>query len=301
MKSQIKTLLALGFLLLWGCVPTEPTQTKNDVGPMLIPNPTLVNLLKVTSQIYSGAEPQGEPAFAALAKLGIKTIVSVDGARPNLEAAQKYNLRYVHIPIGYDGIGLKARLAFARLAREVQGPFYIHCHHGRHRGPAAAAIISLAGEGGDHDDAIQILKIAGTSPNYAGLWRAVREYEKPAPNVPLPKLVEVAEVGSLALAMAKIDRVYDQLQYCRDADWGTPLEHPDLIPHQQALLLKEGFRESGRHLGDEYDPPFKAWLTDAERQSQKLEEALVRGDAQAAARSFKAVVQSCTQCHRQYR
>src|SRR5262245_9667583 len=62
------------------------------------------NSFRVSPRIYSGGEPRGAEAFAALKKLGVKTVISVDGAAPDVEAARKVGIRYVHLPIGYDGI-----------------------------------------------------------------------------------------------------------------------------------------------------------------------------------------------------
>lgn len=68
----------------------------------------------MTPHLYSGSGPDGPKAFASLARLGIKTIISVDGARPNVEAAKKSGLRYVHIPISYDGVPRERALQLVR-------------------------------------------------------------------------------------------------------------------------------------------------------------------------------------------
>ena len=47
----------------------------------------LQNAHRVTEKILSGAQPEGEAAFAALRDLGVQTIISVDGAVPNVEMA----------------------------------------------------------------------------------------------------------------------------------------------------------------------------------------------------------------------
>src|SRR5690606_17968735 len=120
--------------------------------------PHLHNLLQVSETIYTGGEPKDDAAFAALAKLGVKTVVSVDGAEPNVKAARAHGLRYVHIPIGYDGVSEEAGKSLARLVRDAQGPFYIHCHHGTHRGPAAAAVACVAAGQGTGKDALAILE-----------------------------------------------------------------------------------------------------------------------------------------------
>ena len=70
--------------------------------------PAIENIHPLTPQLISGGQPKGDAAFSQLAEMGVKTIVSVDGAKPDLELAKKHGLRYVHIPIGYDGVGAEA-------------------------------------------------------------------------------------------------------------------------------------------------------------------------------------------------
>src|SRR5438046_379302 len=66
--------------------------------------PGIENAFRVTDRMISGSQPEGDAAFAALAKAGVKTIISVDGSKPDVATAKKYGLRYIHLPIGYDGI-----------------------------------------------------------------------------------------------------------------------------------------------------------------------------------------------------
>src|SRR5262245_46397548 len=72
--------------------------------PEKINEPTLPNAFRLHTKVISGGQPDGELAFAKLKELGVKTIISVDGARPEVELAKKYGLRYVHLPHGYDGV-----------------------------------------------------------------------------------------------------------------------------------------------------------------------------------------------------
>ncbi len=304
MKPAILLIFAIYTCSAVGCsvsdnssaAETLPVDDSTDA-----PSPRLHNLLKITDQVYCGGEPHNEDTFAQLAALGIKTVVSVDGAQPDIKLAHRHGLRYVHIPIGYDGIHENAGLSLARLVRDADGPIYIHCHHGRHRGPAAAAVACIAAGEMDQKTALEILERAGTSKDYGGLWRAVETYRVPPNDAELPELVEVAEIGSFATAMAHIDRAYDNLKLCRDAGWVTPSNHPDLVPHQQALLLKEGFRESRRNLSDGFSPPFGQWIADAENVAQNIEDALAANDRRTAAKEFQVLAQSCTRCHERYR
>jgi protein tyrosine phosphatase (PTP) superfamily phosphohydrolase (DUF442 family) len=272
-------------------------------GPTAVEYPHLHNLLQITGRIYTGGEPKGDEAFAELVRLGVHTVVSVDGARPDVESAERHGLRYVHIPVGYDGISDQAGKSLAGLVRGAQGPFYVHCHHGNHRGPAAAAIACIADGAADGPTALAILEKAGTSRGYAGLWRDVAGYQPPAADEELPELVAVAQVGSLAAAMANIDRAADNLKLCEAAQWRTPDNHPDVTPSQEALLLKEGFRETVRQLQAEndYDERFLAWMHEAEKAAQQLESELASGDCSHASAALAAVQQRCKQCHQEYR
>ncbi len=263
--------------------------------------PGLQNLLKITDKIYSGGEPANSEAFSSIVRLGVKTVVSVDGAQPDVETARKYGLRYIHIPIGYDGIEASACLSLTRLVKDVEGPYYIHCHHGAHRGPAAAAIAGIAEGNIDNKDAHDILELAGTSENYVGLWRDVENFQVPDQNVKLPDLVEKAEVSSLAAAMAEIDRSYDNLKLCRIVNWNTPPDHPDLVPVQEVGLLKEGLREAARNQIQEYDKQFEKSLLEAELFAQNIEEMLHAKDLIKAEEQFLNLKQACKSCHKKYR
>lgn len=261
----------------------------------------LHNVVQVTERIYSGAEPVGAEAFSTLAALGVQTIVSVDGARPDVEAARKAGLRYVHIPFGYDTVPAKAGETFARLARDVDGPMYVHCHHGTHRGPVAAALICIAAGKSTPQSARKILDVAGTSRKYAGLWKSVETYKLPEPGQPLPELVELAEVASFAAAMAELDRAFDNLKLCRAAKWSTPTDHPDIVPAQEALLLMEGFREARRTMSAKEPKPFKAWMAEAVELSARFEEVVRRGKNELTEMQFQQLQKACDRCHTRYR
>ncbi|HTN76605.1 MAG TPA: cytochrome c [Pirellulaceae bacterium] len=262
---------------------------------------TIENFWQLTPRIYSGGEPVGEAAFKRLADLGIKTVVSVDGAKPNLDLARRYGLRYIHIPIGYDGVPRSAELQLTRLARDVDGPLFIHCHHGQHRGPAAAAVACVADGAVASADASTILKQIGTSKDYSGLWRDVAQFELPGKDEQLPPLVETASVNSFPAAMAKVDRHWDDLKLCREAEWKTPAKHPDLVPKQQALLLYEQLHESRRHLTADHPAEFRTWLAASEASAQALEASLRGGDHAAAEKQYQTLAKSCKQCHAKYR
>jgi hypothetical protein len=262
--------------------------------------PAIENLRQLSPNLWSGGEPHDDAAFSKLAELGVRALVSVDGAKPAVDAAKKHGLRYIHIPIGYDGVDAEAQRALTRVVREVKGPVFIHCHHGKHRGPAAAAVMCLAAGDMNHAEAAKMMKEIGTGKEYTGLWHDVAAFKPLPANAKLPELVEVAEVGSLAVAMAQVGRAWDGLKLCQTAGWKTPKDHADLAPKHQALLVLEGFKESRRNL--EYDDPQMAkWLEEATVQAEQLHQSLQAGRTADATRPYKALEAACMRCHEQYR
>jgi hypothetical protein len=263
--------------------------------------PGLHNVNEAAPKVLVGSEPEGEAALAALQKKGITTIVSVDGAAPDVKLAAKYGIRYIHIPLGYDGIDKQSQLSLVRVAKEVRTPIYVHCHHGRHRGPAAAAVICLATGQLDIPRATELLKRCGTSPDYKGLYRDVAEFKNPAPSEVLPELKSQAQVDSLAAAMAKLDRHFEQVKLSAAAGWKTPPQHPDLVPQAEVLLVQEGLMESLRLLTKDRPPEFHTLMQESERHAKDLLQSLKSGRTEEASRLLMQLTGSCTKCHQQFR
>src|SRR5690349_14774854 len=62
---------------------TRPMTRLNAVAPERLPVAHLPNALRVHEKVISGGLPEGENGFRELAELGVQTIISVDGARPD--------------------------------------------------------------------------------------------------------------------------------------------------------------------------------------------------------------------------
>lgn len=261
--------------------------------------PTVVQ--RLSERILSGSEPSTEANFAYLVELGVRTIISVDGALPQVKVASQHGLRYVHIPIGYDGISEHALKSLTRAVRDTNGLIYVHCHHGKHRGPAAAAIACRIEGTADSARALQILSDSGTSRDYAGLWRDVENFRVPAADMTLPNLVEVAKVESMAAAMAHLSRAFDNLKLCRAAAWKTPAKHQDLAAKQESLLVQEALHESLRTLPEKYDDQFRNWLKQSDQLATELCLTLNTEAAKDAETKFKLLEASCKRCHKTYR
>lgn len=259
------------------------------------------NFRRLSKRVWSGSEPHGEQSFRSLADLGVRTIVSVDGAMPEVDIAMKYGIRYVHIPFGYDAIPIEQQHQLIRVMQDTAGPVFFHCHHGRHRGPAAAAIACRVEGTADAQQAEQILRDAGTSKEYAGLWRDVKEFRRPADDVVLPELVAVAKVQSLAVAMARISRSFDALTDSQADGWQTAGQSKGFSAAQQSLLLQEELHEAWRNSSADYDDAFRAWMKESEQLARELNQAISDSKPAVANARLASIKTLCSKCHQAYR
>jgi protein tyrosine phosphatase (PTP) superfamily phosphohydrolase (DUF442 family) len=269
--------------------------------------PGLHNVLRVTDKLYSGSSPDGDAGFRSLRALGVRTVISVDGARPDVGRAHAFGLRYVHLPIGYDGVPEAQGRRLARAVRDLPGPVYAHCHQGKHRGPAAAVVARRCLDAGcGADAALALLRKAGTDPHYTGLYASAARFQ-PLSAAELDQVSadfpEVSPVPALAEWMVAVDELWDRIKEVRAAGWTAPPAHPDLDPAHEALQLVEAYREAGR-LPDVARRPeeLRRWLTEAEQAAQDLEAALRRGpDRPAAEAAYGRSAAACARCHGRYR
>ena len=275
-----------------------------DPAPVELPG--IHNAFRVTDRIFSGSQPKFDAAFAALAKAGVKTIISVDGSRPDIETAKKYGLRYVHLPFGYDGIPANRIAELAKAAAPDAGKIFVHCHHGLHRGPAAAGVICEAVAGWSPAQAEAWLVLAGTAKDYPGLYRAVREFHAPTAEQlgAIGALPEVAKTPALVDTMVAIDERFDVLKNQQRTGWDALPENPDMWPAHQATLLWEQLRELARTDDTAKRPDdYRRLLADAEKSAAALRAALGVSpfDKNKLDAAMKQTTQSCAACHKAFR
>ena len=309
--SALKLFLAC-FVL--ATAPLSAEQAKKTVpGVRPLPDPPgLHNLYALGKNVFSGSSPEGEAAFQALANLGVKTIITVDGARPEVDLARKFGMRYVHLPHGYDGISADLQLQLAKAAQELPGPIYVHCHHGKHRGPAAAAVLCMSKEGWNAKQAIDWLVAAGTATNYTGLYDVAREFRKPTAEelkAIQSDFPEIAKVSGLTENMVGVDERRENLKAVRAAGYGPLKDHPDIDPANEAVILWEHYREAQRlPEATQHGDDFIASLKSAEAQVKEAERLLRLHREKPSSElramldgAFAAIGKSCSSCHKTYR
>jgi len=285
------------------CANCAATDTNSTGQPISLPG--VENAFRATPKVYSGSQPEGEAAFEAIAKLGIKIVVSVDGAKPDVVLAHQYGLRYIHLPFGYDGIPTNRAVELAKIAQTESGPIYVHCHHGKHRGPAAVAVMCLSSAGWTTNQAVTWMHEAGTADVYPGLYRAAVEFKQPTPAelASATNFPEVAKCGSTVEAMVAIDACFDHLKLSQEGNWQTPENHPDIAPLNEATMLWEQFRELERHpetLPKSAD--YRAKMKGMESLANQLREHVFMGsNTNLLNAKLKEIGQSCSECHAKYR
>ncbi|MDJ0972832.1 MAG: hypothetical protein QNJ98_00050 [Planctomycetota bacterium] len=272
----------------------------------------LHNVFELSENILSGGEPLTDEALEAVAKMGAKTILSVDGKAPNVELAEKLGMRYVHVPIRYGGLSKAQMLQIAKTFRELPGPFYVHCFHGKHRGPAAAAVGRVLLDGASRELALaEMRQWCGTAAKYTGLYKSIA-------NDALPTAKETEayewdfpskhEITGLRAGMVDMTRTWDNVKWLKKNGWKSDAAHPDIDPVNETTKLFEQF-EQMHALADTSKRPadYRKWMADSVTGVKELKtsvKAYIDGDEASRDLSDKklAIVKDlCVRCHKPYR
>lgn len=283
---------------------TVPPAPKEMQGARFSPVGTdaLPNAHRITDKVFCGGLPDGERGFQALAALGVKTVISVDGITPQVDLAHAHGMRYVHLPFGYDGVPESQGEAIAKAIEDFPGPVYVHCHHGQHRGPAAAVVGCVMNGTLPHDQVEAVLTVFGTGVEYKGLWESVRAARPVDPST-LRHLkvdfLEKAPIPRLADSMVRIDDAFDTLKTMQKSKWRSKA-----APADAALQLEELLKEVGRSDAASAKPEdFHQLLDVGVRNAEGLRALLATSaiDPPAAGTALATMGTACANCHKLYR
>lgn len=273
--------------------------------------PGLHNVYRLSPTVVSGSEPHGEEAFRELQKMGIKTVLSVDGKVPDEKLAAKYGMAYVHVPIQYKGIADDEVMKIAKTFREKEGPFFVHCFHGKHRGPASAAIGRIVVDGVSREQAIaEMRQWCGTSPTYEGLYRTIAKGPIPTEKATRAMAFDFPAAhpfGGFREAMIVISRADDHLKFLAKRKWEADPEHPDVDALNEASKLADAAAECAKMEDTAARPPdFQKWMAETAAESVSLRDAFrawkdKKGTLEAADQAYKRMSAACTACHDVYR
>jgi len=285
-------------LCLVGCGPA-PVPTKLCPAPERLALPGLKNSYRLGEKLFSGATPEGAEAFAALAELGVTTVISVDSQTPNIELAARHGLAYIHLPVEYSGIANERAGQVIAAYTSATGGVYLHCHHGKHRGPAACAILLRATEPGWTAAAARAwMETAGTDPAYRGLYDSMA---KAGPHLKItenPSDIPPTDVQPLPLAtrMVEVDELWTRLQQLEGQRWVDRIEAVSIT-----ALLREQYLEAARLNHAAYSPTLLAEFPKSAGRVTLLRAALEAGDAARSAEALVQIKADCRNCHETHR
>ncbi|MCC6678898.1 MAG: cytochrome c [Phycisphaerales bacterium] len=288
--------------------PAVEAPTMADAAPRDYPG--IHNAVAYHEGFLSGSVPEGDAGFDTLAAMGVRTIISVDGAEPEVGRARARGMRYIHLPIGYNGIDEQRKLELVRATRDAMrdGPVYIHCHHGKHRSAGAAAAVAASLGWDTPEGAVARMKVSGTAPNYTGLYAcaaSARVLAASAIDAVAAEFPEVSRPSGFVKGMVEADEIMEHLKAIERAGWRAPADHPDLVPVAEAARLADLLRvlaEGDRARGEPAE--FAALMRESGERAAALEEGLaVEGvpDGAELTRRFKVVAASCKDCHSKHR
>lgn len=294
--------------------PVDPPKLSDDK-PRDYPG--LHNVVAYHDGFYSGSVPEGDAGFDAVAGMGVKTIISVDGAAPEVEYAKARGIRYIHLPIGYNGFDEVRKLEIVRATRDAMadGPVYVHCHHGKHRSAGAAATTAASLGWLTPEQAVERMKVSGTAPNYKGLYACAAAATVVGADVldnVHADFPQAAPPKGFVKSMVELDEINEHLKLIEKSGWQTPKDHPDLVPAAEAGRMADILRvlSTGDRAASK-PAEFVGGLSANSSLAQTLEDMLLAGKqdpsppspprvAQLSAQ-FKQIGTSCKDCHARFR
>lgn len=278
--------------------------------------PGLHNIFRLSDNFISGSEPLDDEALAQVAAWGVKTILSVDGKAPAVDKARELGMRYVHVPLQYKGITDEQIAQITKTFHELEPPFFVHCFHGKHRGPTAAALGRIALDGLSRDRAIaEMRQWSSTAQKYEGLYNSVATADIPTrlqSSVYDFDFTEAHRFDGFREVMIGMTRLQDELKIVRATDWSANADHPDVDPLRSATQMAQLFaaasdmKETEAHGEDFHEmmadgksgiDELVKLLTDC-RQAESAE---VTPQFEAMEAAYQRMANSCLDCHTGYR
>ena len=226
------------------------------------------------------------------------------------------NFRFASGPrSGVGGITEDEVMQIAKSFRELEAPFYVHCFHGRHRGPAAAAIGRVALDGLERGVAIaEMRQWCSTAAKYEGLYSTVATATIPSAEQTAAYDFDFAPARhavGMREGMIVMTRVWDEVKLVEANGWQPDEEHPDIDPLRSATIFAQLLRacdeaERPRGAGEDFEEMMAAGLDGADRLVELLTDCRVEGVApderlERLEAAFDVVSESCLDCHVDYR
>lgn len=144
--------------------------------------PGVHNFHQVNEHVYRGAQPHGE-GFAALARIGIKTVIDLRGEKSEESAVSAAGMRYMRMPwSGYKAPDdSQIATVLALLNDNSAWPVFVHCKRGADRTGTAIACYRIAHDHWTNQQALAEAKSFGMSSLEVAMQRFILNFAATAP------------------------------------------------------------------------------------------------------------------------
>ena len=129
------------------------------------------NFAQVNASYYRGGQPEGDD-YAALARLGVKTVINLigDDDRDTREqrSVEALGMRYVSIPMSTHKAPTQTQIdQFLSIVNDAASePVYVHCVGGRHRTGVMTAVYRMTHDGISGEAAFKEMKQFNFGPDF---------------------------------------------------------------------------------------------------------------------------------------
>jgi len=139
------------------------------------------NFHQVDEHVYRGAQPDGS-GFAALAKLGIKTVIDLRGENSEATVVQRSGMHYVRLP--WSGFRAPAesqiQAVLSLLNDNSAWPVFVHCRRGADRTGTAIACYRIVHDHWTNQQALAEAKTFGMSSMEVAMQRFILRFTAPS-------------------------------------------------------------------------------------------------------------------------
>ena len=119
------------------------------------------NFGQISSTYFRGAQPEGND-YAELAKLGVKTVIDLqgDGEADEQQRVESAGMNFLRIPMTTRTVPTAEQIAsFLKVVNDpAEQPVYVHCAGGRHRTGVMTAIYRMAHDHWTSEQAFKEMK-----------------------------------------------------------------------------------------------------------------------------------------------
>ncbi len=146
--------------------------------------PGVHNFHQVNEHVYRGAQPNKQ-GFAALAKLGIKTVIDLRGEKSERGVVEGAGMHYVRLAwSGYKApVDQQISTVLSLMNDNSAWPVFIHCRRGADRTGTAIACYRIAHDRWTNQQALDEAKTFGMSSSEILMQRFILHFTAPTPQL----------------------------------------------------------------------------------------------------------------------